>query len=83
MSATIYQSTDHHIPEELNFHKYRSENLKCREVTGDWRRLHNEALPDCFSSPNIILLIKDNEIGGACSTYGGEEKWILGCCGRT
>jgi hypothetical protein len=28
------------------------------EVTGDWRRLHNEKLYDVYSSPNIIWVIK-------------------------
>ena len=39
------------------------------EVTGEWRKLHNEELNDLYSSPNIDKISK-NEIGGACSAYG-------------
>jgi hypothetical protein len=28
------------------------------EVTGDWKRLHNEGILDVQSSPNIIQVIK-------------------------
>jgi hypothetical protein len=28
------------------------------EVTGDWRKLHNEELRDLYSLPSIIILMK-------------------------
>jgi len=31
------------------------------EVTGEWRRLHNEELNDLYSSPNIVRVIKREE----------------------
>ena len=43
------------------------------EVTGDWRRLHNEELNDLYSSPNIVRVIKSRRIlilGWACGAYG-------------
>jgi len=32
------------------------------EVTGKWRRLHNEELNDLYSSPNIVRVIKSRRI---------------------
>jgi len=50
------------------------------EVTGEWRRLI-----DLYSSPNIVRVIKieKNEMGGACSAYGGEERRIKCFGGET
>jgi hypothetical protein len=32
------------------------------EVTGDWRKLHNEELHNLYSSPNIIIMIKSRRM---------------------
>jgi hypothetical protein len=32
------------------------------EVTGDWRKLHNEELRNLYSSPNIIRMIKSRRV---------------------
>jgi hypothetical protein len=45
------------------------------EVMGEWRRLHNEELNDLYSSPCIIQ-IKKNKMGGACGTYGRQQRCI-------
>jgi hypothetical protein len=49
---------------------------KREEVAGGWRRLHNEQLHDLYTSPNVIIIfgdqIKEDEMGGGCSTHGRE-----------
>jgi hypothetical protein len=47
-------------------------------------RLRNEELHNLYFSPNIIRMIRSrrvNELGGACSTNGGDEKFAqnFGC----
>jgi hypothetical protein len=49
---------------------------KRNEVEGVWRRLHDEELHTLYASLNIIGVIKENEMGGMCSTYGRDEKCI-------
>jgi hypothetical protein len=44
------------------------------EVTGEWRKLHNEELRDLYSSPSIIRIIKTRRMGGPCSTNGRRER---------
>jgi len=48
------------------------------EVTGEWRRLHNEELNDLYCTPNIVRVIKieKNEMGWACGTYGRGEGGV-------
>jgi hypothetical protein len=36
--------------------------LKRDEVTGEWRKLHNEELCDLFSSPSIMRIIKSRRM---------------------
>jgi len=43
---------------------------------GDWRRLHNEELHNFYASSDSIRMIKEDKIGGACSTDGRDEKCI-------
>jgi hypothetical protein len=33
------------------------------EVTGEWRKLHNEGLNDLYSSPDIIRVITSRRMG--------------------
>jgi len=58
---------------------------KRNEVTGQWRKLHNEELNDLYCSPIIVTgdQIEKNEMGGACSAYGGKERRKQGFDGET
>jgi hypothetical protein len=51
------------------------------EVTGEWRKVHNEDLNNLYSSPNIVLVIKSRRMrwaghvarmGGGVQGFGGE-----------
>jgi hypothetical protein len=50
------------------------------EVTGEWRKLHNEELYDLYSSRNIVRVIKPKMRWGAHVALMREIKgvyWVL------
>jgi hypothetical protein len=46
------------------------------EVTGDWRKLHNEQLHSLYSSPSISRMIKSRRMRYAEHVAGMGEKRI-------
>jgi hypothetical protein len=48
--------------------------LKRDEVTGEWRKLHNEELHDLYSSPSIIRIIKARRKWAGHIARMGEKR---------
>jgi hypothetical protein len=57
---------------------------KREEVTGDWRKMHNEELYDWYCSPNIIRVIMSWRMRSAGHVARmGEKKCVQGLSGET
>jgi hypothetical protein len=53
---------------------------KREEVTGEWRKLHNEELHDLYSSPSIIRIIKARRMSWAGHVARmGRRGMCIGC----
>ena len=50
------------------------------EVTGQWRKLHNEELSDLYSLPNIVRVVKSRRMGWSCMwrVWGGVHRVLVG-----
>jgi hypothetical protein len=50
---------------------------KSDEVTGEWRKLHNEELSDLYSLSNILRVVKSRRMRWAgCVVRMGERKCL-------
>jgi hypothetical protein len=58
---------------------------KRQEVTGWWRKLHNEGLSDLYFSPNIVRVIKSKRKrwAGYVARMKGEERCRQGYGGES
>jgi hypothetical protein len=58
---------------------------KCNEVTGEWRKLHNEEPNNLCCSLNIIRVNRSRRMKwtGHVARMGGEERCIQGFGGKT
>ena len=45
------------------------------EITGEWRKLHNEELSDPYSLPNTVRVVKSRKVRwvGMWRVWGGER----------
>ena len=55
------------------------------EVTGEWRKLHNEELSDLYSLPNIVWVVKSRRMrwAGHVARMGEWRGGALGSGGET
>ena len=72
-SLTLWEERKLRVSENMVLRRIFGPRRK--EVTGEWRRLHNEELNDVYSSPNIVRVIKSRRMRWAGHvTRMGEER---------
>ena len=57
---------------------------KLDDVTGEWRKQHNEELNDLYSSPDVFRVIKSRRMrwAGYVARVGGADRCIQGFRGE-
>jgi uncharacterized membrane protein len=53
------------------------------EVTGEWRKVHNEQLNNLYSSPNIVWVTQARRMRWAGHVARMGERRTQGFCGET
>ena len=74
-SLTLREERRRRVFENMVFRKIFGPKMD--DLTGEWRKPHNEKLNDLYSSPNIIRVIKSRRMRWAGHvTFMGEKKGV-------
>jgi hypothetical protein len=80
--AANWSTEEHSLREFENRVLWRIFGPKRDEVTGEWRKLHNEELRILYTSPNIIRQIKSRRLGWAGHVARVGEECVQGFDGK-